>query len=712
MAQRITNSFVNTNRPGAYFDVQVKSTPVGVASSGNIVIIGEAEGGAAVKGVDSNGDLLKDNFFTPDQLDRVTSKYIGGPIVDAFRAISSPSSDANITGSANRIYIAKTNQGSQSEAAVAPSYGTFRDKNFGIQGDNYAYEITQSVDEVAPQITGTVIGAFGAALDGTFAIRLDGGAEVTVTIAGSPADMTALLAEINPQLTGVTASEGTAADSLQLTYDADAAANSRGYGKALELIEGSGSLAALGHTEGLVTSAAEPEVQTDIVNEATNINESFLALASVALRLGYEGTTATATITDALLTTTVTGGSGANLSVDLTKYTTLSQLASFLNSQTGYSAVVAAENSQTSPVDLDDGTFGICSTNAGLLAGRIKNANWRYKRAVAQSAVLDFISDASAGLPDVTTTQIFLEGGAKGATTAADIVDAVADLEGIDVNIVVPLYSRDASEDIADGLTDASSTYTIAAVNALIKSHVLKMSTAKLKKHRIAICSIDTDFDGAVQQAGELAHQRLSLAMQKTSQVNSTGEIVEFAPWHTAAVAAGMQAAGFYRSITNKFANVISFADPSGFDSGNPGDIEFAIDSGLLFLETVVAGNKWVVDQTTYAVDTNFVYNSIQAMYASDIVSLDLADGFQTAFTGQSLADVDASTALSFLASKMDAYRKQKLIAGSDDAPQGYKNANVRISGPIMEVRVEIKLATAILFIPINIEISQVQSEA
>ena len=274
------------------------------------------------------------------------------------------------------------------------------------------------------------------------------------------------------------------------------------------------------------------------------------------------------------------------------------------------------------------------------------------------------------------------------------------------------LYSRDASEDIADGLTDASSTYTIAAVNALIKSHVLKMSTAKLKKHRIAICSIDTDFDGAVQQAGELAHQRLSLAMQKTSQVNSTGEIVEFAPWHTAAVAAGMQAAGFYRSITNKFANVISFADPSGFDSGNPGDIEFAIDSGLLFLETVVAGNKWVVDQTTYAVDTNFVYNSIQAMYASDIVSLDLADGFQTAFTGQSLADVDASTALSFLASKMDAYRKQKLIAGSDDAPQGYKNANVRISGPIMEVRVEIKLATAILFIPINIEISQVQSEA
>jgi hypothetical protein len=106
------------------------------------------------------------------------------------------------------------------------------------------------------------------------------------------------------------------------------------------------------------------------------------------------------------------------------------------------------------------------------------------------------------------------------------------------------------------------------------------------------------------------------------------------------------------------------------------------------------------------------VYNSIQAVYGADLVSLDLADSFQTAFVGQSLADVDAATALAFLASKMDQYKKQKLIAASDDAPLGFKNAKVSINGPIMEVSVEIKLATAILFIPINIEISQVQSAA
>lgn len=716
MAQRITTSFLNTNRPGAYFDIKVKSTPVGAASSGNIVIIGEAAGGAAVSGIDAvNGDLLKDNFFTPDQLDRVTDKYISGPIVDAFRAISAPSSDANITGSASRIFIAKTNVGTKASAEVATSYGTIEDRNFGVDGNKYSYEISQSVDESAPQITGDVIASFGAALDGDFTIRIDGGTEATVTIASSPADMTALLTELNGGAlpAGITATEGAAADSLTLTYDADAAANSKGFGKSIELIEGTGSLAALGHSPGLVVSAAEPEVEVAITRQDTGINEAFLAEASVALQIGYEGTTATVDITDTALTTTVTGGAGSNLSINLAEYTTMSELASFINSQTGYTAIASPSASQLSPVRLDDVTgAGICSTDTGLLPGRIKAAAWRFQQAIAQSAVVEFTPDAAIGLPDVTTSAQFLSGGAKGGTLAADIISALTDLEGIDVNFVVPLYSRDASADIADGLTDASSTYTISAVNAAVKNHVLKMSTAKLKKHRLGALSFGGTYAEAVAEAGSLANARITLCMQRTSQVNSLGQVVSYQPWHTACIAVGMQAAGFYRSITNKFANVISFTDPQGFDSGSPGDIEAALDAGLLFLEKAVVGNKWVADQTTYGIDTNFVFNSLQAMYAADIVSLDLADSFQTAFVGQSLADVDASTALSFLASKMDAYKKQKLIAASDDAPLGFKNANVRINGPIMEVRVEIKLATAILFIPINIEISQVQSEA
>lgn len=715
MAQRITTDFVNTNRPGAYFDVKVKSTPVGVATSGNVVIFGEATGGAAVKGVDpTNGDVLKDNYFTPDQLDRVVAKYISGPLVDCFRAIATASGDSNITGSANRIYLAKTNIGTRSESVVDPTYGTIKDKNYGVDGDKYKYSISQTVDESAPEITGSVIPAFGVALDSaSFSIRVDGGAAAVITLSGSHADITELVAEVGSALpAGISCKEGTVPDTLVIYYDEDSDANLKGYGKSIELIDSTlGDLTKLGLVQDLTVSAAEPEVEVKVVRADKGITESFVVDSEIALFIGYEGDSATITIGSGSLSTTVSGGSGANLSVDLSKYVTLTELADYINAQTGYTASVSSTAAQSSPSSLDEVTgIGICSTDAGATAGRVKRCVNRFSFKMAQSALVDFEATAVAGLPNNTDENfIFLSGGSQGSTSNADIVKAITDLESININFVIPCFSRDASDDITDGLTDSSSAYTIQSINAAIKNHVIKMSTPKIKRHRNAVVSLWADFKDCQSMAGSMAHPRISCAFQKSSQIDSFGETVKFLPWHTAAIAVGMQVAGFYKSIVGKYANVISFEDPSGFDSGSPGDIETAIDSGLLFLEKDNTASKWVVDQTTYGVDTNFVYNSMQAMYASDLVSLDLAASFQAAFTGVSLADVDASSAYSFLSSKMDAYRKQKLIAASDDAPLGYRNEKIAISAPIMDVKVEIKLATAILFIPINIEISQIK---
>lgn len=716
MAQRISNSFVNTNRPGAYFEQIVQSTPVGVASSGNIVIIGEASGGAAASSIDSSGDVLKNNFFTPDQLDRVRAKYISGPIVDAFAALAAPSSDANITGSANRIYIVKTNTSSKAEKEMASAYGTMKDKNFGADGNKYAFQISQSIDEVAAQVTSGVIPAFGVALDGLeFTIREQGGAESVITLGvGTHADRDELVTEIDGLLpAAMECVAGAAADTIIIRFAADASANTKGFGKSFELIDSTpGDLAAISLSAGLLVSAQEPEIQLDITRQDTGVNESFLVNADVAFNIGYEGTTATLDITDTTLTTTVSGGSGAALSINLSDYTTLSELANFINSQTGYSASVEATATQTNPVLLDNvSSLGICSTAADLEPGRVKKAAANYATRMTESAVLDFEENTLVGLPEVQGIT-FLEGGAKGSTLAADYVSAMIELESINVNFVLPLFSRDASEDISDGLTESGSTYTIDAIHASTKNHVLKMSTAKIKRHRQAFLSFWGSFSDAQSKSGQMANARISMSMQRSSQVDSQGVIQNYLPWHTAAIAVGMQAAGFYKSITNKFANVISFEDPSGFDSGSPGDIETAIDSGLLFLEQAVVGNKWVVDQTTYGIDTNFVYNSIQAMYTVDLISLDLAESMQTQFVGQSLADVDASTAISFIAAKFDAFKKQKLTAASDDAPLGFKNAKVSINGPIMEVSVEVKPATAILFIPITLEFSQVQNSA
>src|SRR5208282_4997095 len=106
MSQRLVTPYVNTNVPGTYVNYVVLTQPTGVSSSGIAVLMGEANGGPSY-----SQSVLKNNVFTPDQLDKVTQIYTSGQIVDAFTAISSPSNDPNITGTANLIYIQKTNTG-------------------------------------------------------------------------------------------------------------------------------------------------------------------------------------------------------------------------------------------------------------------------------------------------------------------------------------------------------------------------------------------------------------------------------------------------------------------------------------------------------------------------------------------------------------------------------------------------------------------------
>jgi hypothetical protein len=57
-------------------------------------------------------------------------------------------------------------------------------------------------------------------------------------------------------------------------------------------------------------------------------------------------------------------------------------------------------------------------------------------------------------------------------------------------------------------------------------------------------------------------------------------------------------------------------------------------------------------------------------------------------------------------------FLRLKWIAPSDDAPKGYKNASVKINGPVMAIALEIKLAGLLYFIPITLNIGQVEQTA
>jgi hypothetical protein len=204
------------------------------------------------------------------------------------------------------------------------------------------------------------------------------------------------------------------------------------------------------------------------------------------------------------------------------------------------------------------------------------------------------------------------------------------------------------------------------------------------------------------------------MAFQDFKGVASTGSVSQFQPWYGACLAAGMQGAGFYKSICKKYINCSGVLQAAAdFADNNDSQVEDALLSGLLPAERVTTGGyRWISDQTTYGLDSNFVYNSIQAVYVADVVALSLAQRMENAFVGQTLGDVSAAAALGFIQAVMGEFLRLKLIAPSDDAATGYKNVVVKIQGPVMMVSLEIKLATAIYFIPISFTVSQVTQTA
>lgn len=501
----------------------------------------------------------------------------------------------------------------------------------------------------------------------------------------------------------------------------------RGSGKALEIYDNAGTVnintvlkqlgvdAAASWLQSEIDSAAELKKRIDLSKPNPLITESFIHGGNIVLTLGYKGTTASLTIQTVSgvrrLQTSVTGGNGGNLDIALKDYNSVSDLVDYLNLQPGYVAAAgSAQEAQRAPKDVLDqvSAIGIASDLSND-PGRVKRDIWDMTLGlgnIAQNSVLvSYANILLAGLPE-DEGPAFLSGGAKGGSTGLAMSQSIDALANVRCNFVVPLVSRDASADQAESQTEASSTYTVDAVNAAVKTHCINMSTAKVKRHRIGLVSKKDTFANAKASAQTMSSFRIAHLFQDVKDLNSNGQIETFQPWMAAAKAAGMQAAGFYKSIFNKAINMSGVANPSGFDDQSQSLSEDAISAGLVTIQRQEDGSfTFLSDQLTYGLDNNFVYNSIQAVYVADIIALSLAEALKKAFVGESVADVTPSVAVSFIKGKMAEFLDKKLIVGSTDFPSGWKNIQVQIDQGVMVVRTVVIEATSIYFIPINIDV-------
>ena len=456
----------------------------------------------------------------------------------------------------------------------------------------------------------------------------------------------------------------------------------------------------------LLTSSAESKATLTAARTDDAISESWTAGGEIPLKVGYTGGACTLTITDTLLTTSL------GLSLTLSNYATIKALADFINAQAGYAAAVgtAALGFQP-PTSLDRvSAIGISSQNGTVLPGRIKMDAFRLFTAVSEgSQLLQFnnpVARPAAGLPAVASVT-YLSGAVKGGTTSANVTSAIAALENVQGNFLVPIFSRDASLDIVDGDTDAASTYLIADINAAAKTHVLAMSQFKKRKSRQALISIQDAFQAQQDTASNTATFRCCMVFENVKDLDSQGNIVTFQPWMAAVKAAAMQSAGFYRPITNKLINISGIGHVAGdFNPKSDTHMEAALTAGLMPIKPHRTGGwSWESDQTTYGQDDNFVFNSLGTIYTADTIALTTAQRMETAFVGKSTADISAQLALAYLDQIMADMLRLKLLTPSDDALRGYKDAKIKISGNTMVVSASIRVSTGLDFISIEFQV-------
>lgn len=366
----------------------------------------------------------------------------------------------------------------------------------------------------------------------------------------------------------------------------------------------------------ITNSSVETQDQIIASNISTNVQFPTDQIGgTVVMKLGYYNSAATAAVasigTDRKLTITITASPAIDpIVVNTLKYPTLKALINFLNAQSGVTAEIANplyNSAAPSILDMIQSMPILANHALSSLPGRIKNDYKAWSDFFANNlSILDFSAGSllyKAGLPGADASAAFLTGGAKGGTTNA-AVQAGFDA-GLKVSTVqvIPLFSRDAYLDVNDGLTDVESTYSIDSINAALKSHVSTAWSTKMRKERFGLASFYGSFEDSKLAAQALDYEYVSMAFQLVRAVGANGEAGWNLPWLMQCMfAAGRSQAVLGTSLLRKSFSLLDvkhtgqeasiFTDTllRDFEDDNQGEVEQAIEAGLLVVGNVEGG--------------------------------------------------------------------------------------------------------------------------
>jgi hypothetical protein len=736
MAININFNGATIFRPGAYSKTSIDlGGGFPLSPSGIVAIFGEAEAGTP----GANEIDISNNVFGPDQLPEIRAKYLRGAIVDACNFLFAPGADGAIPSGAQAVYIYKTNASVRATLAAVPAnWGTLRAREWGTGGNKLTYK---AVLTPASAASATHSGTFDLTVGGTgsqtLVLKVNGSDANTWTSPGSAATDT--VAELQSELnnagnwsgglpTGVTLTVGgsNAAATLTVARVTTGTPHKEGAGRNFEVVSGS-LLSSFPITAGLKVSSSENKATLTVSSKRDLVSESDILGGELVLKVGRNGGVAPKVTINATQILLIDNSANEYI-LEKADFSTVSQIVEWVNSSTGGNWTAALGSNllgQLSPEVLDRVTNLGASGSLTVLPAQIKRDAERVRDFLSLSSYVELStegSDSRCGLPS-TQAEIYLTGGAKGGTASAEITNALSKFEKFRVNSVVPLMSRDASDDIADNLTDAASTYTIDAIHQAVKTHCNLMATTKKKSERQGYLSIKDDYETCKDKAATMADARLQMVVQDVRQIDAEGTIKWFQPWAGACMLAGARGGSpIGNPMTFKFFNMsgirqtgqaMSTAEENIVLDFDP-DTQYdnAIQSGITFWEAPQTGGfRLLLDNTTYGKDGNWVYNRANVLYAADVLAFDFRNQLENIYIGLKNT-VSAAEIKSTCESILSTYLAQGITVSADDAKGGYKQLVVKVNGNTVNISVVVKLVEGIDFVLADISLQRATQSA
>lgn len=741
MAINVSFNGATIFKPGAYSKTTIDlGGGFPLSPTGIVAVFGEADAGAP----GSAETNIANNVFGPDQIAQIRDKYGKGNLVDACNFLFSPGADGAIPGGAQAVYIYKTNASVRAMLdpveAGATDFGRLRARQWGTDGNQLTFKNTIT-DEVAASISsGTItfpVNIVSASND-TITYRVNGGALVTATIAAAAyANATTLAAAIDSVVSAnLVAAAGAAPSTIKLSQAAGSNLQRNGSGRSIEIVGGT-ALTAIAMSAQVAYADAEPMATLMVRNPVTTLEESATVGGEIVVSFGRDSsggaTAASVSISATQITLAQTSASPASIVLTKNQFPSIQSIVDYVNTLPGWSASAGSVLlGQLSPNVLDlVSAVGAFAASASSQPARIKQDAKKVADFFALSSQVELIPLASQtevkkiGLPDQqgVPNALYLSGGAKGATASADIVMALSKFEKFRVNAVVPLFSRDAADDVADQLTDSASSYTIDGIHQAVKTHLSLMATTKKKSERQGYLSFKGSYADAKTKIATMAAARIQMVIQDIRQTDSEGNIKWFQPWAGAALLAGARGGSpIGNPMTFKYFNMsgirqsgqaMSTAEQDVITDFDP-DVQYddAIANALTFWEAPQTGGfRLVVDNTTYNKDGNWVYNRGNVLYAADVLAYDFRNQLENIYVGLKNT-VSAAEIKSTCEAILATYLAQGITVSTSDAKNGFKQLVVQINGNTVNVAVVVKLVEGIDFVLADITLQRASQTA